>query len=78
MGTRTVEGNAHAPGQLMLPATVLARLGPRELGRSASQPGISSKHVSLDKTLALCQENWEHFLSQGFGGRAVPTLNPWD
>lgn len=54
MGTRTVDGSAH--GQPVLLGTVLARQGPKELCRSASQPGIPSKHVRLDKTLALGQE----------------------
>ena len=40
---------AHAAGH------VPARQGPRELGRSASQPGVSGEHVSLDKTLAQRQ-----------------------
>lgn len=50
MSPHMAEGSAHR--QPMPLATVLARQGPRELCRSASQPGISSKHVSLDKTLA--------------------------
>lgn len=69
-----------APTQCMamsMVSSIQDRLGPRVLCRSASQPGILSKPVSLDKTLARSQKKLGTCPGD-LGVGAAPTINPWD
>ena len=71
MGTHTAEGSAH--GQLMLLG--MSRPG-RDQDNSANLPPSLESPESMDKTLAQCQRDWEHFLSQGLGGGGCSHLKP--